>query len=73
MEDFPVEKFFPIRDNSEMLLRLTIGKNRDDFWVESDLISKSGHKILFPLGISQKNDSLHDAIQAGLNLYYKKK
>ena len=73
MEDFPIEKFYPIQDNPEMLLRLTIGKNKSRFWVESDLISKTGQKIIYSLGLSQKNDSLFDAIQAGLNLYYKNK
>ena len=71
MEDFQIEKFYPIKDNPEMLLRLTIGMNKSEFWVESDLISKSGQKIIYSLGLRQKNNSYFDAIQAGLNLYYK--
>ena len=68
--DFPIERYFPIQDCHDLLLRLTIGTHNDKFWVEADLVSKEGRKILNHLGFRDGQDNLHDATQKGLSLYY---
>ena len=68
--DFPLEKFYSIKDNKEMLLRLSIGINKDKYWVESDIVTKESKKIVSHLGFQQNLDSVFDAIQFGLNYYH---
>lgn len=67
--DFPIEQIYSISDNPDLKLRLTIGKNGLFFWVEVDLVSHEGHKIIHHFGIKQNIDNFHDAIQSGLHLY----
>ena len=49
--DFPLEKFYSIADNKHLLLRLTIGQSKDQFWVESDIVTSESKKIVLHLGL----------------------
>ena len=69
IQDFPIEQLFPIKDTTDLKLRVTVGKNGDLFWVESDIISIEGSKIIHHLGIKQNLHSVYDAFQTGLNFY----
>jgi len=68
--DFPIEKFFPIKGNQDLLLRLTIGVHSNCFWVESDLVSSNGNKIIHHFGLKQNLGSFFDAVQSGLSFYH---
>lgn len=70
--DFPVEKFYPIKDNSDLLIRLTVGVHLKTYWVEVDLVAAEGQKIIHHFGLKQNLDSYFDAIQSGLHLYQTK-
>ena len=67
--EYPKEKFYPIKDSSDLLLRLTIGEAREFFWVEADIVSSEGLKIIRHLGVKHKLDSEFDAVQSGLVFY----
>ena len=67
--DFPLEQLYPIKDHPELSLRLTVGKSMETYWVEADLISNEGQKIIHHLGVRQNITNFHDAIQSGLYLY----
>ena len=69
--DYPVEKYFPIRNTSDLLLRLFIGIDGNYFWVESDIVSSEGKKIVHHLGSKYKIADYFDAVQAGLDFYTK--
>ena len=71
--DFPLEKFYSIEDNEDMLLRLTIGQSKDQFWVESDIVTSESKKIVLHLGLQQNLDSIFEATQFGLKLYHSHK
>ena len=68
--EFPFEKFYPIKDNPELVVRLTVGKSTDKFWVESDIVTSESGKIIYHLGVRQNIDSIFDAVQVGLNFYH---
>ena len=70
VNEFPIEKFYPIKDKPGLLLRLTIGKSNNGYWVESDLVSVEGQKIIYHLGLKQNLENLFDATQAGLDFYH---
>ena len=67
--DFPLEQLYPIKDHPELSLRLTVGKSQESYWVEADLISNEGQKIIHHFGLRQNIGNFHDAIQSGLYLY----
>ena len=68
--EFPFEKIYPIKDNPKLVVRLTVGKSIDKFWVESDIVTSEGGKIIYHLGVRQNIDSIFDAVQVGLNFYH---
>lgn len=68
--EYPLEKFYQIENHNDLILRLTIGLNDKLFWVESDLVTMQGRKILRHLGRQQNIESLFDATQVGLNFYH---
>ena len=69
--DLPTEKFFPIKDNNEFLLRLIVGSHLSKFWVEADIVSKESHKIIYHLGSKHNIENYFDSVQAGLSFYTK--
>ena len=68
-QDFPFEKYFPIKGNNNIRLRLTIGLSENQYWVEVDLMSISGQKIIYHLGRKYNHASFFDAEQSGLMIY----
>ena len=67
--DYPKETFYPIKNSADLLLRLTIGEAKELFWVEADIVSSEGLKIIRHLGSKHKLSSEFDAVQSGLIFY----
>ena len=68
-DEYPVEKFYPIKDSADLKLRLTVGTAEEFFWVEADIVSSEGLKIIRHLGVKYRLLSEFDAVQSGLLFY----
>tara|TARA_X000000950_G_C13882188_1_gene647299 strand:- start:1912 stop:2154 length:243 start_codon:yes stop_codon:yes gene_type:complete len=69
--EFPLELFYPIKDNPQYELLICVGleESKGLFWVETTILFKESKKIFKVLGKKFNLETVGDAKSFGLKLY----